>query len=45
VLAALAALPGALDAAAEALAHPLQLRPEPARSEADWSIEEARYGG
>ncbi|GGC40247.1 hypothetical protein GCM10011504_18370 [Siccirubricoccus deserti] len=45
VLAALAALPGALDAAAEALAHPLQLRPESARSEADWSIEEVRHGG
>jgi Ribonuclease G/E len=44
VLAALAALPGALEAVAEALAHPLQLCPEAVGSEMDWRIEEVRHG-
>ncbi len=45
VLAALEALPGALAEAAEAIGQPLQLRPDPARPWAHWSIEEAAHGG
>ncbi|MDB5372879.1 MAG: Ribonuclease, Rne/Rng family, partial [Belnapia sp.] len=44
VLAALEALPGVLEEAAAALGQPLQPRPEPGRSWADWRIEEAGDG-
>ncbi|WP_328702794.1 ribonuclease E/G [Belnapia mucosa] len=45
VLAALEALPGALEEAAAAIGQPVQLRPDPLRSWARWTIEEAGHGG
>lgn len=45
LLAALEALPGALAEAAEAAGQPLQLRPDPTRSWAQWTIEDASHGG
>ncbi|SDB60226.1 ribonuclease E/G [Belnapia rosea] len=45
LMAALEALPGALAEAAEAAGQPLQLRPDPTRSWAQWTIEDASHGG